>query len=83
MPDNLSPLLNVGFGALMAVLIWRAYERVTHQIGNVISDNTAAMTSLKETISQQTRMLERLGETVESIRHRVEALEHQHDRGVQ
>lgn len=81
MPFDPSHLLNVGFGALMAVLIWRAYEKVTHQIGAVITDNTAAMTSLKETIGQQTRMLERLGENVENIRHRVEVLEHEHDRG--
>lgn len=81
MPLDPSALLNVGFGALMAYLIWRAYERVTQQISTVVSDNTAAMTSLKETISQQTQMLVRLTDAVEVIRHRVEVLEHQHDRG--
>lgn len=82
MPAEWLPLLNVGFGALMAMLIWRAYERVTAQMSAVVSDNTAAMTSLKETISQQTQMLVRLGDAVEVIRHRVEVLEHQHDRGL-
>lgn len=68
-------MLNLGFGAVMAILIWRAYERITRDMHDVVADNTAAMTSLRVTIEQQTHMLERLSDTVDILRHRVEILE--------
>lgn len=77
--DSIAPILQLGFAALMAYLIWRGYQEMTGTLVKVIKDNTEAMTGLKTVIDGHTRATERIGAVVDQLGHRVDRLEHDHD----
>lgn len=77
--DSITPIIQLGFAALMAYLIWRGYQEMTGTLVKVIKDNTEAMTGLKTVIDGHTRATERIGAVVEQLGRRVDRLEHEHD----
>lgn len=79
--EEIAPLVQLGFAAVMAVLIWRGYERITGTLLKALQDNTEAVTSLKGVISENTRSTARLVEKVEQLDTRVVHLEHEVERG--
>lgn len=78
--DDLAPLLQLGFAAVMALLIWRGYERITGTLLKALQDNTEAVTSLKSVIAENTRSTERIGAKLEQLDNRVGNLEHEVER---
>lgn len=75
--DDVPGLLQLGFAAVMAVLIWRGYERIVGTMVKVVQDNTNAMRGLEAVISEHTRTTERIAAKVEQIDSRVGHLEHE------
>lgn len=73
--DALTPLIQLGFAAVMAFLIWRGYETMTGTMITVIRDNTIAMTELKAVIGEHARSTERLGVVIDQLDKRVGRLE--------
>lgn len=59
-----------GFGALMAVWIFFAYQALVRQVVTVVQENTKAMQSINDT-------LQKLSEQVRSMDDRVSRMEHQ------
>jgi hypothetical protein len=79
--EDIAPLVQLGFAAVMAMLIWRGYERITGTLLKALQDNTEAVTSLKSVISENTRSTERIGTKLEQLDGRVGNLEHEVERG--
>ena len=75
--DDVPGLLQLGFAAVMAVLIWRGYERIVGTMVKVVQDNTAAMGELKGVITEHTHVTERMRTAVEALDRRVSQLEHE------
>ena len=69
-------LLQLGFAAAMAVLIWRGYERMVGSAIKVVQDNTQALTRLEGVITEHTHVTERMRTAVEALDRRVSQLEH-------
>ena len=74
--DDVPGLLQLGFAAVMAVLIWRGYERIVGSTIKVVQDNTQALARLEGVITEHTHVTERLRTTVEQLDRRVSNLEH-------
>lgn len=74
--DDIPSLLQLGFAAVMAVLIWRGYERIVGTTVKVVQDNTQALAKLEGVIAEHTHVTERLRTTVEQLDRRVSSLEH-------
>lgn len=74
--SDIAPFLQLGFAAVMAVLIWRGYERIVGTTVKVVQDNTAALSRLEGVIAEHTHVTERLRTTVEQLDRRVSNLEH-------
>lgn len=68
-------LLQLGFAAVMAVLIWRGYERIVGSTIKVVQDNTAALSRLEGVIAEHTHVTERMRTAVEALDRRVSQLE--------
>lgn len=79
--EDIAPLVQLGFAAVMAMLIWRGYERITGALLKALQDNTEAVTSLKSVISENTRSTERISTKLEQLDGRVGNLEHEVERG--
>lgn len=75
--EDIAPLVQLGFAAVMALLIWRGYERITGTLLKVVQDNTTAMKGLEAVISEHTRTTERIAAKVEQLDNRVGHLEHE------
>ncbi len=75
--SDIAPFLQLGFAAVMAILIWRGYERITGTLLKVVQDNTTAMKGLEAVISEHTRTAERIAAKVEQLDNRVGHLEHE------
>jgi len=52
MPEWISGLSTFGFGAVMAVLIFVAYERLVREVVSVVQSNTKAMQELSGLITE-------------------------------
>lgn len=74
--DDLPSLLQLGFAAVMAVLIWRGYERIVGSTIKVVQDNTQALARLEGVITEHTHVTERMRTAVEALDRRVSQLEH-------
>jgi uncharacterized coiled-coil protein SlyX len=72
---DIADILQIGFAALMALLIWRGYERIVSTMVQVVQDNTAALSELKMVITEHTHITERMRVTVETLDKRVSRLE--------
>ena len=68
MSEWMSSLSTFGVGAVMAVLIFIAYERLVREVVEVVRGNTRAMESLADTING-------LRDQVSELSKRVNALE--------
>jgi hypothetical protein len=79
--EDIAPLVQLGFAAVMAMLIWRGYERITGTLLKALQDNTEAVTSLKSVISENTRSTERISTKLEQLDGHVGNLEHEVERG--
>lgn len=79
--DDVAPYIQLGFAAVMSILIWRGYERITGTLLKALQDNTEAVTGLKDVISENTRSTEMLATKLERLDHRVGNLEHEVERG--
>ncbi len=79
--DEIAPLVQLGFAAVMSLLIWRGYERITGTLLKALQDNTEAVTGLKGVIAENTRSTELLATKLEQLDHRVGSLEHEVERG--
>lgn len=79
-PDSLPSLLQLGFAAVMAVLIWRGYERIVGTMVKVVQDNTAALSNLEGVITELTHVTERMRTVVEALDRRVSSLEQDGER---
>lgn len=79
--DDVAPYIQLGFAAVMSILIWRGYERITGTLLKALQDNTEAVTGLKGVISENTRSTEMLATKLERLDHRVGNLEHEVERG--
>ena len=79
--DDVPGLLQLGFAAVMAVLIWRGYERITGTLLKALQDNTEAVTGLKGVIAENTRSTEMLASKLERLDCRVGNLEHEVEKG--
>ena len=79
--EDIAPLVQLGFAAVMALLIWRGYERITGTLLKALQDNTEAVTGLKDAIAENTRSTEMLATKLERLDHRVGNLEHEVERG--
>lgn len=79
--EEIAPLVQLGFAAVMAVLIWRGYERITRTLLKALQDNTEAVTGLKDVIAENTRSTELLAAKLERLDNRVGNLEHEVERG--
>lgn len=73
--DDVPGLLQLGFAAVMAVLIWRGYERIVGSTIKVVQDNTAALSRLEGVIAEHTHVTERMRTAVEALDRRVSQLE--------
>jgi len=78
--DDVPGLLQPGFAAAMAVLIWRGYERMVGSAIKVVQDNTQALTRLEGVITEHTHVTERMRTAVEALDRRVSQLEHEEGR---
>ena len=78
--DDVPGLLQLGFAAAMAVLIWRGYERMVGPAIKVVQDNTQALTRLEGVITEHTHVTERMRTAVEALDRRVSQLEHEEGR---
>jgi len=78
--DDVPGLLQLGFAAAMAVLIWRGYERMVGSAIKVVQDNTQALTRLEGVITEHTHVTERMRTAVEALDRRVSQLEHEEGR---
>lgn len=79
--EDIAPLVQLGFAAIMAVLIWRGYERITGTLLKALQDNTEAVTGLRGVIAENTRSTEMLATKLDRLDHRVDNLEHEVERG--
>jgi len=79
--EDIAPLVQLGFAAVMAILIWRGYERITGTLLKALQDNTEAVTGLKGVIAENTRSTEMLASKLERLDYRVGNLEHEVEKG--
>ena len=79
--EDIAPLVQLGFAAVMAMLIWRGYERITGTLLKALQDNTEAVTGLKGVIAENTRSTEMLASKLERLDYRVGNLEHEVEKG--
>lgn len=82
--EDVPALLQLGFAAAMAVLIWRGYVELTKTMASmnertlsVVQDNTQALTKLEGVITEHTHVTERMRTAVEGLDRRVSQLEHE------
>lgn len=75
MPIDIIGLLQFGFSATMAVLVWSAYKELVPRMLDVIQQNSAAYQALAEAVKANTHATERMSGMVTDLERRMISLE--------